>query len=82
MLGGIWPFSNAIATFITAATPLAVSVCPMFVFTEPMRSGSSDALLSLKTDAIALTSMGSPVGVPVPWASKYVVCAGSRPALA
>lgn len=66
MLGGICLFSNANTTLMMAATPLAVSVCPMFVFTEPILRGRSIGLVSLNTEAIAATSMGSPVGVPVP----------------
>lgn len=37
------------------------------LLTEPISVGASALLL--KTDAIPSTSMGSPTGVPVPWAS-------------
>jgi hypothetical protein len=64
MLGGIWPASRARTTLIMAARPLGVSVWPMFVLTDPIRSGSPGGLFSLNTAAIALASIGSPVGVP------------------
>lgn len=66
MLGGILPLSSAKATLIMLARPEAVSQCPTFVFTDPIRRGCSGDLFSRKTEAIALASMGSPVGVPVP----------------
>src|SRR5690349_18203826 len=53
MLGGIWPFSSASATLMMAATPLAVSVWPIFVLTEPILKGWSSVLVSLKTEAMA-----------------------------
>jgi hypothetical protein len=62
------------------ASPLVVPVWPTFVFTDPTSKGSVRDLCSRKTEAIALASIGSPVRVPVPWASKYAVCAGSSPA--
>lgn len=63
-MGGIIPFSRDRTTFIRDAIPLAGSVCPMLVFTEPMRSGFPGILDERKNSPIARTSIGSPVGVP------------------
>ncbi len=41
----------------------------MLGFTEPVSRGRSGGLPRPNTDAIAPASTGSPVGVPVPWAS-------------
>ena len=65
-------------TLISPATPAAASRCPMFVFTDPIQSRSSDGSASL----IACTSTGSPSGVPVPCASRYPMRAPSMPASA
>ncbi len=51
------------------AMPAAASKCPRFVFTDPTRSGRPAARPFVNTSPSALTSMGSPKGVAVPWAS-------------
>ena len=65
-------------------SPLAASVCPMLLFTEPMSSGAlvlliynarslvlDSALEALIMFARARVSASSPTFVPVPWHSTY-----------
>ena len=64
-LGGTTPARIASSTLISPATPAAASVCPTFVFTDPMAGAAPGPSASIS----AFTSMGSPSGVPVPCAS-------------
>lgn len=57
---------------MTLDIPLTASPCPIFVFTEPVSIGWPDS--SLREFERASTSIGSPTGVPVPWAWKGKVC--------
>ncbi|MEQ1506347.1 MAG: hypothetical protein ABMB14_29220 [Myxococcota bacterium] len=75
--GGISPFAAHNATFSSPATPAAVSRWPKFVLTEPRCTGRTT---SANTAFSASTSIGSPSGVPVPWASTYPTSDGSTPA--
>lgn len=68
--GGINPFSIALTTLTILAKPDAHSVCPTFGLIDPIGSGLMLDFESLNTAAMAPTSRGSPVGVPVPWAWK------------
>ena len=73
MVAGIIPFSKLRTTFMTPASPLAPSVCPILLFTVPINNGFSVVLPEAKTFPTAVHSIGSPTGVPVPWHSKYPV---------
>ena len=55
--------------FMTPATPAAASRWPMFVFTEPIRSGRPASRSRPYAAPVACASIGSPTSVPVPWAS-------------
>ena len=57
------------ATLITLATPAAGSRWPIFVFTDPIRSGRSAGRPLPYAAAVDRNSMGSPTSVPVPCAS-------------
>ena len=65
--GGISSVLEAKMTFISPAMPAAASRWPMFVFTEPIQSGSRRGP---NTAPMAPISIGSPRAVPVPWASR------------
>ncbi len=54
----------------------------MFVFTEPIRHGSWPGRPADKTRPRARASIGSPTGVPVPWASTYWIDAGRNAGVA
>ncbi len=49
--------------------PDAVSRWPRLVLTEPIRRGLSECLWRPMASPRARASIGSPTGVPVPWAS-------------
>ncbi len=73
--------SSASTALMRLATPAAVSVCPMFVLTEPSATVPSAAVSSSvypsrNARVSAVTSMGSPTGVPVPCASTYEMSPG------
>ncbi|KAG5300806.1 hypothetical protein I7I48_00621 [Histoplasma ohiense] len=57
-------FSRLRTAFIKDVSPEAPSEWPRFAFTDPMYTPFSP-----KTRAMALASIGSPTGVPVPWHS-------------
>ena len=67
-------------TLISPAIPAAASRWPTLVLTDPMTSGDAGSRPSRKTLASALTSIGSPSGVPVPCASTYCTSCGTTPA--
>ena len=67
---GMTPCFIARMVLMTPATPAADSRCPMFVFTEPISRGRSGSRPWPYAAAVASSSMGSPTGVPVPWASR------------
>ena len=70
IFGGTMPFSRTRIAFSNPATPAAPSRCPILLFTAPTYIGSSGLRTFEKASAIAPASIGSPTGVPVPWASK------------
>ena len=63
-LGGIVAVSSISVALMMLVIPLAASLCPTLVFTEPSSKGSLRSLL--KTRDNASTSIGSPTLVPVP----------------
>ena len=68
--GGIMPHSSTKTDFNRPAMPAAPSRWPMLLLGAPMYIGSSGDLYFVKTELIALASIGSPTGVPVPCAQK------------
>ena len=74
-LAGIVFFSNVINTLAIEHKAEDDSVCPRLDLTPPTNSGS--LRFSQNICAIALTSVGSPAPVPVPWASMYLIWLGS-----
>ena len=78
--GGTWRCCSASTTLISPATPAADSAWPMFVLTEPSRNLSWSPRPSDSTAPRARTSIGSPIGVPVPCASTYETSRGCSPA--
>ena len=67
---------------MSPATPAAASRWPRFVFTEPIAQRAPDGRPSLRTADRERSSIGSPSGVPVPWASTYATSEGRRRAFA
>ncbi len=61
IFGGMILCSNAKIDLMRLLMPEAPSECPRFGFTEPIYTP-----LAPKTLPIAVVSIGSPVGVPVP----------------
>ncbi|CAM5512163.1 hypothetical protein SALBM135S_09159 [Streptomyces alboniger] len=63
--------------------PAAVSRWPTLVLTEPsaQEPGASAAPSRLKAWLSAATSIGSPSGVAVPWASTYETVSGPTSAI-
>ena len=57
------------STLATPASPAAASRWPMLVLTDPIRQGSVRLAPWVRASVRAATSIGSPSGVPVPWAS-------------
>lgn len=80
-LGGIcrWPSARTVLT--KPAAPAAASACPMLVFTEPMAQKPCSSVSPRKAWVRAVTSIGSPSGVAVPWASTYVMVRAWVPAV-
>ncbi|SKT06939.1 Uncharacterised protein [Mycobacteroides abscessus subsp. abscessus] len=76
--GGTTPCSTARTIFIRPSAPAADMVCPKLVFTDPTAQGPSTPY----TCARPVYSMGSPTGVPVPWASISPTVSASTPATA
>ncbi|KQX13643.1 hypothetical protein ASC82_06745 [Streptomyces sp. Root431] len=64
------------------AMPAAPSRCPMFVLTEPTRSGCPAGRPVPRAAPSAAASIGSPTGVPVPCSSTYRTSDGAVPACA
>ena len=64
MVAGMTLFSRAKTTLMMLEIPLTASLCPMFVFKEPIRIGRLESCG--KTRDSTSTSTGSPIGVPVP----------------
>ena len=71
---------RASTVLMKPATPAAVSRCPILVFKEPMPQKAFLAVRVRKAWVNAAISIGSPIGVPVPWASTYEIVSGSTPA--
>ncbi len=67
--GGRMPFSSASVVLMRPVTPEATSRWPKFVFAEPMAQNCFLSVPARKAWVSAATSMGSPRGVAVPWAS-------------
>ena len=68
-LGGSSRCSSACTVLIRPAMPAAVSRCPTLVFTEPRAQKPGRGEHAAKASVKAATSIGSPIGVPVPCAS-------------
>lgn len=62
-------FSSIITVFMTPARPLPPSKCPILDLIEPTLRGRSNGRPGAKTFDSEAASIGSPVDVPVPWAS-------------
>src|SRR5262245_2416863 len=69
-LGGISLRRKASITLIKPAMPAAASRWPIFVLTDPIAHLRSGARVSISAFLIDSASIGSPTGVPVPWASR------------
>ena len=67
---------------ISAPTPAASPGWPMFVFSEPMAQNCVSSVPRRNAWVSAAISIGSPISVPVPWASTYVTSRASTPATA
>ena len=74
-LGGNWPASIAKRVFSSPAMPAAGNAWPILAFTDPIAQRAPP-----KASANAASSIGSPMGVPVPCASIRPMLAGSMPA--
>ncbi len=59
--GGICPCCSASAVLIRLTTPAAVSRCPMFDFTEPIRQKPFLSVERRKASVRAAISIGSPM---------------------
>ena len=69
-VGGMTPWCRARVVLMRPATPAALSTWPMFVFTEPSAHIPLPVTPPARKAGVSpVTSMGSPRGVPVPWAS-------------
>ena len=68
-VGGITPRSSTSSALSRLTSPEAASVWPRLLFTEPMGRGSGRFRARVAA-AMAMASIGSPAGVPVPCASK------------
>ncbi len=79
-LGGSSPCPMLSTVLISPTIPPAPSRCPMFVLTEPTRSGAPAARPAPATAPSAAASTGSPVGVPLPCSSTYWTSAGDTSA--
>ena len=80
MLGGNCRWRRAKMVLMSPAMPAAASKWPTLPLTEPIEQvpGSTPA----NTRRRAAISMGSPSGVPVPWASMYWIVSGGTSAIA
>nr|WP_262414574.1 hypothetical protein [Streptomyces sp. ST1015] len=81
-LAGTTPCSSARTALISPATPAAASRWPTLVFTEPTRHPPGCPPARSNASRSAVSSTGSPTGVPVPCASTYPMLRASRPASA
>ena len=68
--GGIIRRLSDKATLITPAMPAAASKCPILVFTDPIRLYLPLGRPDDSTFPMAAASIGSPIAVPVPCASR------------
>jgi len=75
--GGTTRLSSASIALRSPAMPEAASRWPTLVLTEPIGSGRERWRAS--ASLIALVSIGSPAGVPVPCASKKARASGATP---
>ena len=66
---GMILYFRAREVLIRLVTPAAISVCPIFVFTEPIGQNCFLLVYFLKARVSASTSIGSPSLVAVPCAS-------------
>jgi hypothetical protein len=80
--GGIRPRATQRTVLMKAATPAAASWCPRLALTAPSTSFWSGRRPSASTERSASTSIGSPIGVPVPWASTKPISRPETPAAA
>ena len=79
-LGGRTPWCRLSAALTRPAMPAAPSVWPMLPLIDPIAHGASRPERRPCTSPSALTSIMSPSTVPVPWASRKSICAGTTPA--
>ena len=76
--GGTSPWRAMSAPLMRPVMRAEISRCPTLGLTEPIISGADRRRLP-NTRPTAPASMGSPVGVPVPWHSTKPMWAGSTP---
>src|SRR5882672_7054396 len=81
-LAGMALFFNESTAFVNPATPAAVSVCPILVFTEPTAQKLFFCVYARNDLVKAVISIGSPIGVAVPWHSTKPMVSGLIPAIA
>ena len=81
-MGGWTPWYMARAALTSEAIPAAHLMWPMFDFTDPITTLPGAAPASVNTSVVVPSSMRSPVGVPVPWASTSPTSVGDMPASA
>ena len=81
-VGGCTPWYAALAALISEAMPAAHLMWPMLDFTDPSTTEPGAAPASVNTAVVVPSSMRSPVGVPVPWASTRPTSVGDMPASA
>ncbi|GAA3494182.1 hypothetical protein GCM10019016_012810 [Streptomyces prasinosporus] len=67
--GGTWPVRTTPTALSSPASPAAAEVWPTLPLTEPMGTLPAGRAAGAKASLSAVTSMGSPSGVPVPWHS-------------
>eukprot|EP00964_Phaeocystis_antarctica_P022784 scaffold12688_cov74-Phaeocystis_antarctica.AAC.3 len=67
-LGGATPWDSPLTSISRPAKPAADSAWPLLALTLPAASPAAGP----NAPAHALTSIGSPSAVPVPWASSLV----------
>ncbi len=75
-VGGWMPWYMALDALMSEAIPAAHLMWPMFDFTDPMTTLPTAAPAAAKTSVVVPSSMRSPVGVPVPWASTRPTSVG------
>ncbi len=67
--GGTWPVRTTPTALSRPASPAAAEVWPTLPLTEPIGTLPAGRAAGANASLSAVTSMGSPSGVPVPWHS-------------